>query len=208
VSDNLVTEEQQIEALKKWWKEYGLSIVVGVALAIIVIFGWRFYQRHKTRVGQAASIVYTRMTVDMLNNQWQDALDQANLLRKDFARTPYAKIAGLTLAKHAILQHNLDEAVTQLHWVAKHASSSIMKQLANLRLARVYIEQNKMPQALKLLTRVKDSSLVGLVAEVKGDAYVKLGQRDQARAMYQLALKEIPQADKSRPILQMKLSDI
>jgi predicted negative regulator of RcsB-dependent stress response len=206
VSD-LVTEEQQIEALKKWWKEYGLSIVIGVALAIIVIFGWRFYQRHKTRVGQAASIVYTRMTIDILNNQWQDAIEQANLLRKDFARTPYAKIAALTLAKHAVLQHNLDEAVAQLHWAAKHASSSIIEQLANLRLARVYITQNKMPEALKLLTHVKGQSLAGLVAETKGDAYVKLGQRDEAREMYQLALKEIPQADKIRPILQMKLSD-
>lgn len=208
MSDYLVTEEQQIEALKRWWKEYGLSIVIGVALAIVFIFGWRFYQRHKTKVGQAASIVYTRMTVDILNDQWTDAVEQANLLRKDFARTPYAKIAGLTLAKHALLQSNLDEAVMQLLWVVKHAGSSIIAQVANLRLARVYIEQNKIPQALKSLRNIKNSLLAGLVAEVKGDAYVKLGKQDQARAMYQLALKKIPQADQSRPILQMKLSDL
>jgi len=207
VSD-LVTEEQQIEALKKWWKEYGLSIVIGVVLAIIVIFGWRFYQRYKTRVGQAASITYTRMVGGVLNNQWQDAIEQANLLRKDFAGTPYAKIAALILAKHAVLQHNLDEAIIQLRWAAKHAGSNIIEQLANLRLARVYIAQNKMPEALRLLNHIKDRSLAGLVAETKGDAYVKLGQRDKARAMYQLALKEIPAVAQSRPILQMKLSDL
>ncbi|MGD9108146.1 MAG: tetratricopeptide repeat protein [Gammaproteobacteria bacterium] len=203
-----VTEEQQIEALKEWWKEYGLSIIVGLVLAIIVIFGWRFYQRYKTNIAERASIVYARMTVDVLNSQWQDAITQAKLLRKNFARTPYAKIAALTLAKHAVSQNNFDDAVAQLNWAVKHASSDVLLQLARLRLARVYITQNKIKEALALLQRMKNSSLAGLAAEVQGDAYVKLGNIDKAREMYQLALKEISEPDQSRPVLQMKLDNL
>ena len=203
-----VTEEQQIEALKEWWKEYGLSIIIGLVLAIIVIFGWRFYQRHKTNVAEKASIVYARMTVDVLNNQWQDAITQAKLLRKNFTRTPYAKIAALTLAKHAVSQNNFNDAVTQLNWVVKHASSDVLLQLARLRLARIYITQNKTKEALSLLKRMRHSSFAGLAAEVQGDVYVKLGNVDKARQMYQLALKEIPSPDQSRPVLQMKLDNL
>ncbi len=203
-----VTEEQQIEALKKWWKEYGLSIVVGVTLAIIVIFGWRFYRGYATRVAQQASILYTRMTIDVLNNQKQDAITQAKSLRENFTGTPYAKIAALTLARYAVLQNKLDEAITQLRWVAKHASSRVLVQLARLRLARIYIVQNKTAEALGLLKHIKDASLAGLVAEVQGDAYTKLGDINKARARYQLALKEIPMPEQNRPILQMKATDI
>jgi len=203
-----VTEEQQIEALKEWWKEYGLSIIIGLVLAIMVIFGWRFYQRYKTNVAERASIVYTRMTVDVLNSQWEDAITQAKLLRKNFARTPYAKIAALTLAKREVSQNNFSDAVTQLNWVVKHASSAILLQLARLRLARVYIMQDKIKEALALLQRMKNSALAGLAAEIQGDVYVKLGNIDKAREMYQLALKKIPSSDQSRPVLQMKLDNL
>jgi len=202
-----VTEEQQIEALKRWWKEYGLSIVVGVTLAIVVIFGWRFYQNYETRGAQQASILYTRMTIDVLNNQKQDAVIQAKSLRANFTGTPYAKIAALTLARYAVLQNKLDEAVSQLHWVVKHASSKVLVQLARLRLARIYIVQNKTAEALGLLKHIKDASLAGLVAEAQGDAYTKLGDVNKAQAMYRLALKEIPMPEQNRSILQMKLYD-
>lgn len=203
-----VTEEQQIEALKAWWKEYGLSIIIGLVLAIIVIFGWRFYQRYKTDVAERASIVYARMTVDVLNDQWQDAITQAKLLRENFTKTPYAKIAALTLAKYAVSQNHLDDAIAQLSWVTKHAGSDVLLQLARLRLARIYITQNKVKEALTLLQRMKNSSLAGLAAEMQGDAYVKLGNMDKAQEMYQLALKEIPEPDQSRPVLQMKLDNL
>lgn len=203
-----VTEEQQIEALKEWWKEYGLSIIIGLVLAIMVIFGWRFYQRYKTNVAERASIVYTRMTVDVLNSQWEDAITQAKLLRKNFARTPYAKIAALTLAKREVSQNDFSNAVAQLKWVTKHASSAIFLQLARLRLARVYIMQDKIKEALVLLQRMKNSALAGLAAEIQGDVYVKLGKIDKAREMYQLALKKIPSSGQSRPVLQMKLDNL
>lgn len=202
------TEEQQVEALKQWWKEYGLSIILGIIIAIVVIFGWQLYKRHKTKVGQEASVIYARMSIDVLNNQQQDAINQAKILLRNFAATPYADLAALTLAKYEVLANKLDEAVKQLQWVVKHAHSDALQQIAKMRLARIYILQDKLQQALDLLSNLKNSVFAGLAAEIQGDAYIKLGKVDKARAMYQLALKQIPVAEQNRPILQMKLDNL
>ena len=38
------TEEQQVEAVKKWWKENGVSLIVGVVMGLSAIAGWKYYQ--------------------------------------------------------------------------------------------------------------------------------------------------------------------
>jgi predicted negative regulator of RcsB-dependent stress response len=39
--DVYTTEDQQVEALKRWWKENAKSILLGVALGLAAVFGWR-----------------------------------------------------------------------------------------------------------------------------------------------------------------------
>ena len=44
------TEEEQVEAIKRWWQENGKSTVLGVAIAMAAVFGWRGwndYQRER-----------------------------------------------------------------------------------------------------------------------------------------------------------------
>ena len=38
------TEEEQIEALKDWWRENGNSLLIGVAVALVAVFGFRGWQ--------------------------------------------------------------------------------------------------------------------------------------------------------------------
>lgn len=35
------TEEEQVAALKQWWKDNGNSLIIGVGLALAVVFGWK-----------------------------------------------------------------------------------------------------------------------------------------------------------------------
>ena len=37
------TEEEQVEAIKTWWKANGTSVIVGVVLGVAVIFGVRYW---------------------------------------------------------------------------------------------------------------------------------------------------------------------
>lgn len=206
--DENLTEEQQIELIKKIWKEYGFSAIAGIAIALTVGFGWRFYQNYVTSRAERASIIYERVLSDLVTNQIQDASTQSHLLIQNYSATPYAKLAAFLLAKQSVLENKLDDAVTQLQWVVKHGSSDTFLQIARLRLARVYLAQKKPDEALDILKKVNSNAYLGLISEVRGDAYLQLKKVDQARDAYQTALKQLPDTAINRSLLQMKLDDL
>ena len=36
------TEEQQVEAIKKWWKANGNTLIIGAVVGLAGLWGWRF----------------------------------------------------------------------------------------------------------------------------------------------------------------------
>jgi predicted negative regulator of RcsB-dependent stress response len=70
------------------------------------------------------------------------------------------------------------------------------------------IAENKANDSLTLLTQVDDKSFSGLIDEVRGDAYLATNDKTKARAAYQLALSELPNAEVVRPLLQMKYDNL
>lgn len=112
------------------------------------------------------------------------------------------------LARSAVLKKNYPEALEHLNWVIKHSSEPAMRQIARIRSARILIMQKKPSEALALLKKSDDKSFIGLVDEVRGDAYFSMQDHSSARQAYQLALAEIPNVEITRPILQMKYDNL
>lgn len=203
-----LTEDQQVELLKKLWKEYGLSILTGVILAVMIVFGWRFYQSYRIERSEQASTVYEHMMIGLMNEQYDEAEGQANLLQKQFRDTPYATFAALTLAKLAVNKNQLDSAKASLQWVIDHGNNKAFREVARIRLAKVNLQENHPLQALQLLDHSISGSFLPIAKEVEGDAYKQMNKIDEARAAYQLALSQLPEAALNRPLLQMKLADL
>lgn len=203
-----LTEQEQIEQLKNWVKQYGFTILVGILLAVLIITGWRWTQNHHDKRLLHASAIYDEMLSDRLQNNSADAAIQANKLVKDYARTPYAKIAALLLAREASAKKQYPEAIRQLEWVIAHSDNSALRQIARIRMARIAIMQQQPQNALKILTTVNEESFNGLTDEIRGDAYLALHNPTAARHAYQLALHELPNAEVTRPILQMKYDNL
>lgn len=203
-----LTEEEQVERIRAFWKEYGLAIVGGIVIAIVVVLAWRYYQGYETKKNQAASLVYTTLINSALSKQEQSAIDAANELKKNYTSTPYAGLAALWLAKNAVDEQQYATASQQLNWVLTHASMNALRQTARLRLAQIDLQQNQPQQALQLLKTVNDRAYLGMIDETRGDAYLMLNQIAQANSVYQQALKEMPDPDRTRPILAMKLASL
>jgi predicted negative regulator of RcsB-dependent stress response len=55
------TEEEQLEALKRWWQENGRGIVLGVVLALGLGFGWQAWQTNQQTAAENASILYQQL---------------------------------------------------------------------------------------------------------------------------------------------------
>lgn len=197
------SEEEQIEQLKKLWRQYGMPIIIGVVLALAFSYGWHYWQNKQEAYREQASTIYLQM---LASADTRD--EQAKLLIAHYSKTPYASIAAMQLAKQAVEKGDLQEAQARLNWVIKHSHDKALEQLAVLRSARIYIAQAKPQLALTLLAKHPYVVYAAYTAEVRGDALLALGKKQEARQSYAEALKLLPNLDNTRPLLQMKYDAI
>ena len=60
---------EQSELVQKWLRENGLSIVVGVAIGLVGIFGWQQWNKHQARNQMEASHLYQQAQVASLSGK-------------------------------------------------------------------------------------------------------------------------------------------
>jgi len=183
------TEDQQIEALKKWWKENGTSIVIGLVVGVSALFGWRTYVAQNHEQAVYASDLYMQVVQSAMINAVDDkTIDIHNRLINEFSDTPYAALASLMLARSEYEKDNVEGTVAQLELAKKYAVDDVIKHIANLRLASVFLEQKKYDQAIVLLNEKHDAAFDAQYEELKGDVYFAKGDVAQARLAYDKAL--------------------
>lgn len=207
------TEEEQVQALKDWWKENGRSLMIGVAAALAIVMGWKAWQQNQQRNAETASLLYQNMVDAVVGVVSED--DAASLstarhlgeqLKADFENEAYARFAAMLLARVAVDQGELDRALSELDWVLAHEPDSEQAELASLRKARILSAQGKTDEALALLATLQNSAFEVQVAEARGDLLFKNGDRDGAREAYQQASDRA--AGTQQPLLRMKLADL
>jgi len=218
--DVYVTEEQQLEAMKKWWQTNGTSVVVGIVVALIAVLGWQYWKSSSRESGEAAAGLYSQM-MDAANLMEQDRTDNktkdlsaqvatfkhlGEQIKDGYSSTEYATFASLMLAKDMVLNNKLDEAIKELKWAKEHARSDGVKLIANLRLARALAANKDYDAALKQLDSLKPGAQEDSYEEVRGDIYVQQGKLEKAREAYQQAmlLSAEQNGGNPRPILKIK----
>lgn len=203
-----LTEQEQIEILKNWIKQYAVVIIAGVVLSILAITGWRYWQEHQIKTLNRASALYDKMLMNRAQGDVAAMTANANKLHDTYPKTPYGQMASFMLAQTAVVKKDYKDAEKNLNWVLDNSKNAAFKQIARLRLARVMIAENKEEDAIKTLSKVEDKSFNGLIYEVKGDAYLAMKNINSAREAYKQALVELPNAETIRPLLQMKYDNL
>jgi predicted negative regulator of RcsB-dependent stress response len=184
------TEEQQIEALKKWWSENATSLILGLSIGAASLGGWKYYvdsqQEHRT---QASELYVSIATQAQANNIGDDSIKKADQLVAEYADTPYAALSSLTLATYEFNKGNTDEAISHLQWVGKHAQEEEVKHIARLRLASIFVSQKKYEDAQAWLSSEHPVAFNSRYEELKGDVFVAKGEIEQARIAYDKAIE-------------------
>lgn len=204
------TEEEQLAQIKDWWQRNGKPLVLGAVIALVLVFGWQFWQKHQINQAQSASVVYQQLLGAALESGEADAAEVSrlgNLLKKDFAGTHYAQYGSLFVAKVAVESGRLDEAASELRAIVDKPAGKTLDELARQRLARVLAAQDKADEAIKLLDGKVDAAFVASREELRGDLLVQLGRNDEAHAAYSKAKESLSQ-DAAIGGLQMKLDDL
>ena len=202
------TEEEQAEAIKKWWRENGKFIIAGIVIGLTAIFGWRGYNNNLAQQAEAASTLYEQMLIASRANDSENVEVYANRILDDYKSSSYAIFATLMLAKLSAESGELDQAETHLRWVIKNASQEEFKHIARLRLARVLISADKLDDASKMLSINNTGDFSARYEELRGDIFVKQNKTEEARQAYQKALVNSAASEGGQSVLQMKLDDL
>lgn len=199
------TEEQQLEAIKKWWQENSSMIITGIAVGVAAIFGWQYYQNQSTVHGEQASILYENVAANVqLASTINDQQSRVNKLMAEYSDTPYASLSALLLAKQQLAAGDPVKAQQQLQWVVDNAQQEELRYLARIRLSRVMLANNQNEQALTLVSEVFPESFRAIALELKGDVLLTMGKNDEAKQAYVEAQNY---ADNNQ-LLQLKIDDL
>lgn len=183
------TEDQQVEALKKWWKENGTSLIVGLFVGVSALFGYRYYVEQNNAHAVHASDLYMQVMLSAASRTTDDkTVDFQNELINKYSDTPYASLSALALAKIEYEKDDADGAAAQLELALKHANDDVIKQIASLRLASIYLEQKKYDEAMSLLDKEHDAAFDAQYEELKGDLFSARGEIAEARVAYDKAI--------------------
>ncbi len=199
---------EQDELVRKWLRENGMSIVVGIVIGLVGIFGWQQWRNHQVRNEGAASQLYQQAKVAQLTGKPDVAVQLTEQLKKDYAKSPYALFAVSELARQQVQDKQLDKAAVSLEWAQSHASEEPLQALILVRIARLELARGQAKAALATLDRMPVGSFPGMAEELRGDALVKDGRMDDARKAYQKAMSALSEDAPQRGALQMKLDDL
>lgn len=198
-------EQEQLETIKSWWKQYGRLVVLVASACVVTVAGfqgWRYY-RHQQALD--AVTLYEQMQQAERANDGKKVRGIAAQITDRYAGTAYAAMAALASAKAAFEGGDLPAAKSQLQWVIDHARRDEVRDLARLRLAGVLVDEKQHADALVLLAAKHSDAYAGLYADLKGDILALQGKPGEARGAYQLALDKSDPQSPYRTMIQAKL---
>lgn len=202
-----MTDEEQVERIKKWWSDNGSSVIAGLVIGIGGLAGWRFYVDYQTNNAAEASAHFNQALSSLEANKTDATLEQANLVLGDYASTPYAELAQLALAKAYVASEKYEEAAQTLQKLIDDSNEEGMQTIARMRLAAVQQQMGQLDQALSTLGAEYPEQFSAAVEELKGDLLAAQGSAEQARAAYQKARMANPPAANPQ-YLQQKLDNL
>jgi predicted negative regulator of RcsB-dependent stress response len=210
--EEYLTDRDQEEALRNWWRENWSWILGGIVLGLALLGGWQYMRTRETGNAEAAAKLYADFRGALDRNELDAANRSLATLAADYEKSPYTQQSRLLLAKKQVDAGKLDEALPLLQAVADKSEDQELAWVARLRVARLLIQQGKQDDALKLLDVEEAGAFTAQVREIRGDAQVAKGNTDAARAEYAAALADNidgkPDRMIDRTMLEMKLQDV
>lgn len=210
--EEYLTDRDQEEALRNWWRENWSWILGGIVLGLVLLGGWQYWKIHTANQAAAAARLYEDFRGALDKKDLEAANRALSSLGADHKKSPYTQQGRLLLAKKHVEDGKFDEALPLLRSVADESADAELAWVARLRAARVLIEQAKHDEALSLLDPEKAGAFAAQVREIRGDAQLAKGNAEGARAEYAAALAANidPRADRAidRTLLEMKLQDV
>jgi predicted negative regulator of RcsB-dependent stress response len=201
-------EQEQVDALKAWWKENGNWVIGALVVGLLGFAGMQYWKSHQSSQTAEAAKLYAEVMKQTATNDAKRIGDAADALASRYGSSAYAPRAQLLAAQASLQARDVAHAKVQLQWAIEHASESGLQDTARLKLASVLLDEKKYDEALKQLDAAHPESFTGLYADLRGDVLSAQGKVAEARAAYQQAYDKTDAQSVYRNLIQLKLDGL
>jgi predicted negative regulator of RcsB-dependent stress response len=205
--DEYLSDKEQVERLRQWWRENGWFLIGGVALGLLALYGYNQYTAYQARQSEAAGALYAAVQAAADESDPAGAEAAFAQLRSEYPDHAYTFQAAMLVASTTVVTAP-DSASEKLRFTMEQSEDPDLAMIARLRLARVLAYREQYPEALALLNVPQPGQFAGRIAEIRGDIHAALGETDAARTAYLEAMVTPGAELLDRSFLQMKLADL
>jgi len=203
--DIFLTPEEQDERARKWLKDNGPALAIGIALGLGAIFGYEQYKDSVQSEAEQASALYDAALGEVGDSSLSDIDAQVTELKENFSSSSYAAKAVLLKAKKLSIS-DLDAAYTELQWVVDNAKELGLQHTARIRQAKVKLSQGDLEQAKALASFTPTQGFESNYAEILAEINAREGNHDKARELFQKAIDTLPNSQTNyAQLLTLKL---
>ena len=195
------SEEEQVDKIKKWWNSNGKQIIAGAVIGLAGVFGWNYYNDYQDNQSLNARSLYLSYAADSNN------VGAYNKLIKEHPSSSYTDQATLLMAKYLFDAGSYSLALDAIKPLISN-QSSIISSTAVLRVASIYLQLGQHDEALSTLNIESGEGFSGLIYNLTGDVYLDLGNPDEAKKYYLLAIENITENSNLTQLIQIKLDDL
>ena len=201
-------EQEQVDALKSWWRENGKWVLAAVLMTLIGFAGVQFWKNHQAQQAVESAKLFAEVMKQTQSNDPKRVNDAVAALVDKFGSSAYAPRAQLVAVETNLQANDIARAKTQLQWVVEHAGEAGLQDTARLKLASILLDEKKFDEALAQLNAAHPDAFTGLYADLKGDVLSAQGKNEEAKAAYKQALDKIEPKSLYRNLVQLKLDGL
>lgn len=199
-------EQEQLDQLKHFWRQYG-NLITWLLTAVLAVYaGWNGWQYWQRKQAVQAAVLYDEVE-RVARNGYLAKLDRVLAdMKENFGATTVAHQAGLLAAKAYVTAGKTEAAQSALAWVADKAADEGYRAIARLRLAALLAESKAYDEALKQLAGAFPAEFIALADDRRGDIYLAQGKKSEAAAEYLKAYKGLGADADYRQLVDVKLA--
>lgn len=197
-----LSEEEQAARLQKLWRDYGLILVLALAIGISAVVGWNYYQKSQAQAKENAAHKYQEF---LLQRTFEGDLDAfLKEMGKTRAGARYIPLALLYRAKDAVEAEEYETALQFLEESLERSKDKILDDMILVRIARIQMQLQQDDEALNTLAKVGEDYKF-LVLELTGDIHRDGGNYAEATNAYEQAM-ELTTSGIDRERLELKIA--
>ena len=206
------TEEEQVDAIKAWWKKNGTSLLTSVLIFVVAFSGWRYWDNHNKVQAINASSMYEVMQLNMQQGTFGEVSREALKLMQEQPESPYASAAAMLLAKYSFSKGEFTDAQQHLEWVKEHAKDDVLQRTAMMRLARMLADQQQFDEAKTVMANVTASKLSpseqGHFDYISGVISIAQNDQNAARDAFKSVVDNTGASKTLKGLAQIQLDDL